>query len=238
MTVFRFKIWQLLIALLQLHLHLSEALVTKKLHLHFQFLKYECNSFGAKGSMFLTWRCPRKCLQTTRLFPCKLYVSLVNQYEEVWAIWRISKAKLSRKQGSFWDKVLFSKVSPVHSICVSCCLPSFCWIIVVHLLLKQAQISPPGNPQRKFLWVRRGCQASQRKGPASGEVWGTSGEVWGTSGEVWETSGEPLDCCYVPQWENYRGSRRKLPGKFGELPGNSGDFSEARGILTPYQRLA
>ena len=30
----------------------------------------------------------------------------------------------------------------------------------------------------------------------------------------------------------------KLPGKFGELPGKSGDFPEARGSLTPYQRLA
>ena len=45
---------------------------------------------------------------------------------------------------------------------------------------------------------------------------GTSGEVWGTSGEVAE----------------------KLPGKFGELPGKSGDFPEARGSLTPFQRLA
>ena len=30
----------------------------------------------------------------------------------------------------------------------------------------------------------------------------------------------------------------KLPGKFGELPGKSGDFREARGGLTPSQRLA
>ena len=30
----------------------------------------------------------------------------------------------------------------------------------------------------------------------------------------------------------------KLPGKFGELPGKSGDFPEARGSLTPSQRLA
>ena len=52
-----------------------------------------------------------------------------------------------------------------------------------------------GNLQRKFLRVRRGCQASQRKGLTSGEVRETSGEVRGTSGEVWETSGEPLDHC-------------------------------------------
>ena len=30
----------------------------------------------------------------------------------------------------------------------------------------------------------------------------------------------------------------KLPGKFGELPGKSGDSPEARGSLTPSQRLA
>ena len=48
------------------------------------------------------------------------------------------------------------------------------------------------NAQRKFLRVRRGCQASQRKGLTSGEVRGTSGEVRGTSGEL-------LDCCSVPQ---------------------------------------
>ena len=64
---------------------------------------------------------------------------------------------------------------------------------------------------------------------------GTSGEVWGTSGEVWETSGEPLDCCLVPQGENFRGSRRKTSG---EVPGKSGDFPEARGSLSPSQRLA
>ena len=63
----------------------------------------------------------------------------------------------------------------------------------------------------------------------SGEVRGTSGEVRETSGEVWETSGEPLDCYSVPQWENFRGSRRKLPGKFGKLPGKSGDFQGSSG---------
>ena len=78
--------------------------------------------------------------------------------------------------------------------------------------------------------VRRGCQASQRKGRTSGETWATSGEVWGASGEVWETSGEPLDSCKVPQWENFRGSRRKTSeevwGTSGEvrgLPRSSGE---------------
>ena len=46
------------------------------------------------------------------------------------------------------------------------------------------------DPQRKFLWVRRGCQASQRKRATSGEV----PELPGKFGE--------------------------LPGKFGKLPGN------------------
>ena len=77
-----------------------------------------------------------------------------------------------------------------------------------------------------------------KKGLTSGEVGETSGEVRGTSGEVWETSGEPLDCCKVPQWENFGEVAEKLPGKFGELPGKSGDFPEARGSLTPSQRLA
>ena len=48
-----------------------------------------------------------------------------------------------------------------------------------------------GHLSAKVWWVRRGCQASQRKGLTSGEVRETSGKVWGTSGEVWETSGEP-----------------------------------------------
>ena len=41
--------------------------------------------------------------------------------------------------------------------------------------------------QRKFLWVRRGCQASQRKGVTSGEVQeppGKSGELPGKSGKL------------------------------------------------------
>ena len=33
-------------------------------------------------------------------------------------------------------------------------------------------------------------------------------------------------------------SPKKLPGKFGELPGKSRDFPEARESLTPSQRLA
>ena len=72
-----------------------------------------------------------------------------------------------------------------------------------------------------------GCQASQKKGK-SGELPGKSGKLLGNP---WiavkfhseRTSGEVAE---------------KLPGKFGELPGKSGDFREARGSLTPSQRLA
>ena len=89
----------------------------------------------------------------------------------------------------------------------------------------------PALNQRKFLWVRRGCQASQRKGL-------TSGEVRGTSGEVWETSGEPLVTVKLHSERTSREVAEKPPGKFGELPGKSGGFPEARGSLTPSQRLA
>ena len=61
-----------------------------------------------------------------------------------------------------------------------------------------------------------------------GNFRGSLGNFRGTSGlllssTVWRTSGEAAE---------------KLPGKFGELPGKSGDFPEARGSLTPPQRLA
>ena len=67
---------------------------------------------------------------------------------------------------------------------------------------------------------------------------GTSGEVWGTSGEVWETSGEPPVAVRFHSERTSGEVAGKLPGKFGELPGKSGDFPEARGSLTPSQRLA
>ena len=92
---------------------------------------------------------------------------------------------------------------------------------------------------QKRVFVRESFYESEegvrlpRERLTSGEVRGTSGEVRGTSGEVWESSGEPLDCYSVPQWENFRGSRRKLPGKFGKLPGMSGDFPESRSSGEP-----
>ena len=76
------------------------------------------------------------------------------------------------------------------------------------------------------------------KGLTSGEVWGTSGEVWGTSGEPVFTSGEPVFTVKFHSERTSGKSPKKLPGKFGELPGKPGDFPEARGSLTPSQRLA
>ena len=92
--------------------------------------------------------------------------------------------------------------------------------------------------QGKFLRVRRGCQASRRKGLTSGEVPelpGKFGELPGKFGKLpgnlWiavkchseRTSGEVA--------ENFRGSS-------GNFQGSPGNFREARGRLTPYQRLA
>ena len=93
--------------------------------------------------------------------------------------------------------------------------------------------------QRKFLWVIRGCQASQRKGLTSGEIWGTSGEVWGTSRESGKLPGGHTGLLLSSTVRELPGkSPGNLRGKFGELPGKSGDFREARGSLTPSQRLA
>ena len=76
------------------------------------------------------------------------------------------------------------------------------------------------------------------KGLTSGEVRETSGEVRGTSGEVWETSGNPWIAVKFRRERTSGEVTEKLPRKFGELPGKSGDFPEARGSLTPSQRLA
>ena len=82
----------------------------------------------------------------------------------------------------------------------------------------------PSYIQGKFLRVRRGCQASQRKGWPLGKSGKLPGNPWiAVKFHSERTSGEVAE---------------KLPGKFGELPGKSGDFPEARGSLTPSQRLA
>ena len=71
--------------------------------------------------------------------------------------------------------------------------------------------------QRKFLRVRRGCQASQRKGLTSGEVRelpGKFGEVWGSLGNFRGTSGLLLNSTV-----------RELPGKSPKnFWGSSGNF--------------
>ena len=74
--------------------------------------------------------------------------------------------------------------------------------------------------------VRRGCQASQRKGLTSGEVRGTSGKF----GEL------PGNLLIVVKFHSERTSgevAEKLPGKFRELPGKPRDFPEAWGSLYP-----
>ena len=88
------------------------------------------------------------------------------------------------------------------------------------------------------MWVRRGCQASQRKGPTSREVReppGKSGELPGKSGKL---PGNPWIAVKFHSERTSGEVAEKLPGKFGELPGKSGDFPEALGSLTPPQRLA
>ena len=69
----------------------------------------------------------------------------------------------------------------------------------------------------------------------SGKLPGKSGEVPGKSGEL------PGNPWIAGKFHSERTSgevAEKLPGRFGGLPGKSGDFPEARGSLTPSQRLA
>ena len=67
---------------------------------------------------------------------------------------------------------------------------------------------------------------------------GTSGEVWGTSGRFGKLPGSLWIAVKFHSERTSGEVAEKLPGKFGELPGKSGDFPEARGSLTPSQRLA
>ena len=73
------------------------------------------------------------------------------------------------------------------------------------------------------------------KGLTSGKLPGKSGELPGKSGKL------PGNAWIAVKFHSERTSgevAEKLPGKFGELLGKSGDFPEARGSLTPSQRLA
>ena len=54
--------------------------------------------------------------------------------------------------------------------------------------------------------VFEGVRLPRERADLRGSPGNFRGSLGGTSGEVWETSGEPLDCCKVPQWENFQGS--------------------------------
>ena len=71
--------------------------------------------------------------------------------------------------------------------------------------------------------------------PKSGKLPGKSGELPGKSGKL---PGNPWIAVKFHSVRTSGEVAEKLPGKFGELPGKSGDFPEARGSLTPSQRLA
>ena len=69
----------------------------------------------------------------------------------------------------------------------------------------------------------------------SPETSGKSGELPGKSGKL---PGKPWIALKFHSERTSGEVAKKLPGKFGELPGKSGDLPEARGSLTPSQRLA
>ena len=99
------------------------------------------------------------------------------------------------------------------------------------LLTGETNISLQTIFQGKVWRVRRGCQASQRKGWLPGK----SGKPPGKSGKL---PGNPWIAVKFHSERTSGEVAEKLPGKFGELPEKSGDFPEARGSLTPSQRLA
>ena len=68
-----------------------------------------------------------------------------------------------------------------------------------------------------------------------GNFRGSSGNFRGKSGKL---PGNPWIAVKFHSKRTSREVAEKLPGKFCELPGKSGDFPEARGSLTPSQRLA
>ena len=91
-----------------------------------------------------------------------------------------------------------------------------------------------GHPcQREFLRVRRGCQASQRKGRTSGEVRKTSGEVWGTSGEVGNLQGTPGLLLSSTVRELPGKSPKNFRGSLGNFRGSPGTFQKFGGDWSP-----
>ena len=81
------------------------------------------------------------------------------------------------------------------------------------------------------------CESGEGVRPPgkSGKLPGKSGELPGKSGKL---PGNPWTAIKFHSERTSGEVAEKLPGKFGELPGKSGDFPEARGSLTPSQRLA
>ena len=80
--------------------------------------------------------------------------------------------------------------------------------------------------QRKFLWVRRGCQVSQRNGwplGKSGELPRKSGELPGKSGKL---PGNPWIAVKFHSERNFRGVAEKLRGSLGNLRGSPGTFQK------------
>ena len=105
------------------------------------------------------------------------------------------------------------KASPKRRFCI-------CPLIFAHSVLFL---------QRKFFVSQKRTSGFPEKRADLRGSPGTSGEVRGASGEVWETSGEPLDCYSVPHQEDFPGSRRKLPGKFGGTSGEVRGLSRSSG---------
>ena len=89
--------------------------------------------------------------------------------------------------------------------------------------------------EKAFASQERVSGFPERKGLTFGEVRKTSGELPGKSGKL---PGNPWIAVKFHSERTSGKVAEKLPGKFGELPGKSGDFPEARGSLTPSQRLA
>ena len=67
---------------------------------------------------------------------------------------------------------------------------------------------------------------------------GSPGNFRGSPGLPGELQGNPWIAVKFHSGRTSGEVAEKLPGKFGELLGKSGDFPEARGSLTPFQRLA
>ena len=84
--------------------------------------------------------------------------------------------------------------------------------------------------QRKFLRVKRGCQASQNKGVTSGEIRETSGEVPGTSGRsLGNFRGTPGLLFSSTVREHPGKSPKNFRGSWGNFRGSLGTFQKLGG---------